>query len=435
MERTFLVLILLCVLPITLGNQLDCCKKKRNGDIDYSLVDNNEKETNPYACKDGCIYETNNSRFCFKDGGELISKCISGSTLGCPDPESPSNGAWFCSGESCHLECDPGYAAIGKTTTVRSSAKCSWTVDPKKMTCSPAVALVIGGLRDNKGAEVYGPNIHYRLPNLPDTRTGASLDYVDSFIIACGGSMITFPLVPPFPLARDTCIQMDKDKTWSFHSKMHAGRDVHAHAVNLGKLTLLGGTDDPISRDTIEPAKSSDWTEEKIKKTKYSCAAKISATEFMVTGGEFGEFEALKYNSLTGEITPLANLMQKRSGHGCAFVKHGSMVGVIVAGGLPMGEQTWNADVTRQVTNHAEFYSLKSGKWEELGNLNEGRRGLGLVFVQDTLYAMGGFNGKKYVATVEKFDFATKTWSKVEDMLAPRAFAGITAVPVDMFKK
>merc|ERR1719495_2085699 len=71
-----------------------------------------------------------------------------------------------------------------------------------------------------------------------------------------------------------------------------------------------------------------------------------------------------------------------------------------------------------------------------MGQLNEARRGIRLVFVKDTLYAMGGFNGKtkKYVSTVERFDFKTKTWSKVEDMLAARAFPGVVAVPEELFK-
>jgi len=354
-------------------------------------------------------------------------------STGCPDPEAPSHGSWFCAGPSCHLECDPGYAAAGRTSTFRSAATCAWSQSPSEMRCSPAVALVIGGLLDATGAEVYGPNIHKRLPNLPDTRVGATLDYVDSFILACGGSMIQGPPIPPFPPARDTCIQMSDDLTWSYHSTMHQGRDIHASAVNLGMLALLGGTDAPTSMDTIQPVKTKDWTEDTIKKTKYSCAAKISPTEFMVTGGEYSPAEVLKYNAITGEVTPLANLKQERSGHGCAFVKHGAMVGVMVAGGLPLGNQHWTTDVTRLTTGSTEFYNMETGEWELVGSFNEPRRGVKLVFVQDTLYAMGGFNGKKYVATVEKFDFATKTWNKVEDMLAARAFAGVVAVPQDMF--
>jgi len=352
---------------------------------------------------------------------------------GCPHPSPPSHGSWFCTGSSCHLECDPGYAASGRTSTSHSGGDCTWSPAPDKMTCSPAVVLATGGLLDVTGVEVYGPGIQHRLPYLPDNRVGASLDYVDSLIIVCGGSMIRGPPIPPFPPARDTCIQMSRELTWSHHSTMHQGRDVQASVVNLGKLMLLGGTDAPTSMDTMEPAVSGSWTESSIKQTKYACAAKISPTEFMVTGGQYYPSEVLKYDTLTGKTTPLANLKQKRSGHGCAFVKHGSMVGVMVAGGLPLGNQQWKVDVTRATTDHVEFYSLETGQWEVVGSLNEARRGLKLIFVQDTLYAMGGFNGKRYVSTVEKFDFATKTWKPAADMLVPRAFHGVVAVPQELF--
>merc|ERR1712080_208479 len=201
----------------------------------------------------------------------------------------------------------------------------------------------------------------------------------DSFIIACGGSMIQGPPIPPFPPARDTCIQMSDDLTWSYHSTMHQGRDIHASAVNLGKLSLLGGTDAPTSMDIIQPVKTKDWTEHTIKKTKYSCAAKISPTEFMVTGGEYNPAEVLKYNAITGEVTPLANLKQERSGHGCAFVKHGNMVWVMVAGGLPMGNQHWTTDVARLSTGSTEFYNMDTGDWEDMGSFNKPRRGVKLV--------------------------------------------------------
>jgi len=317
----------------------------------------------------------------------------------------------------------------------------SWTINPEKMKCYPAVALVIGGLLDNKGVEVYGPlkggkpKCHYRLPNMPDTRVGSTLDYVDGFILACGGSMITGPPIPPFPPARDTCIQMDpKDRTWKIHSKMHAGRDVHSSASNLGVLTLLGGTDAPTSRDTMTPTLAAQWTEDKIKKTKYVCTAKISPTEFIATGGTYAPAEVLKYNVLTGESTPLAKLNQERSGHGCATVDHKGMKGVMVAGGLPLGDQSWTKNVTRATTNHTEFYNMRTGEWEVMGQLNEARRGIRLVFVENTLLAFGGFNGKRYVETVESFNFKTKTWKKVEPMLAARAFPGVVAVPDKLFE-
>lgn len=237
---------------------------------------------------------------------------------------------------------------------------------------------------------------------------------------------------PPPP--RDTCIQMIENNTWIPHSSMHRGRDLHSGAVNLGKLTLLGGTGANTSMETLEPLKGNMWTEDTIKETKYACTAKLSATEFMVTGGTKNPGEVLKYNVVTGEITRLANLTQERSGHGCALVKYKGTKGVMVAGGLPKGNTQWSEDVANTTTSHTEFYNIKKGQWEVMAELNEARRGLRLIFVKNTLYAMGGFNGEKYVATVECFCPKKKKWTKVEDMLSARAFAGVVAVPQERIK-
>ena len=105
----------------------------------------------------------------------------------------------------------------------------------------------------------------------------------------------------------------------------------------------------------------------------------------------------------------------------------------MVAGGLPL--QNDAQPHARKTTNHVEFFSMDTGEWEEIGSLNEARRGIELVFVEDTLYAMGGFNGKRYVSTVEKFNFETKTWTVVEDMLAARAFKGIVAEPEAVYQR
>lgn len=42
------------------------------------------------------------------------------------------------------------------------------------------------------------------------------------------------------------------------------------------------------------------------------------------------------------------------------------------------------------------------GEWELLPPLKEHRRALSLVALPDGIYAIGGYNGKEYLATVEK---------------------------------
>jgi len=247
--------------------------------------------------------------------------------------------------------------------------------------------------------------------------------------------MIKGPPKPPFPPARDNCIKMDMEKhSWQHFATMHTGRDVHSHVAMLGKLILIGGTDNPTSMDIIEPGKSKEFAEFPIPKTKYSCVAKISPTEYIITGGTYASAKAYKVNVVTQAITPLANLTQERSGHGCAYVEAGDMKGVIIAGGLPLGNTIWTTKVTSKTTAVTEFYDLKTGKWTRMGDLHTARRGIRLLFVGGTLYSFGGFNGKKYTDFVESFDFKTKKWIQVEPMLAARAFPSVAVVPEKFFE-
>ena len=49
------------------------------------------------------------------------------------------------------------------------------------------------------------------------------------------------------------------------------------------------------------------------------------------------------------------------------------------------------------------FDPLKN-RWEQLPSMNEPRRALSAVALPDGVYAIGGYNGKEYLDTVEKYD-------------------------------
>jgi influenza virus NS1A-binding protein len=42
--------------------------------------------------------------------------------------------------------------------------------------------------------------------------------------------------------------------------------------------------------------------------------------------------------------------------------------------------------------------------WEEMPPMQEARRALAAVALPDGIYAIGGYDGRQYLATVEKFD-------------------------------
>jgi hypothetical protein len=55
-----------------------------------------------------------------------------------------------------------------------------------------------------------------------------------------------------------------------------------------------------------------------------------------------------------------------------------------------------------------------------LPEMNEARRALATVALPDGIYAIGGYDGKQYLASVEKFDLQTKTWVSLRPMETPR---------------
>jgi len=73
-----------------------------------------------------------------------------------------------------------------------------------------------------------------------------------------------------------------------------------------------------------------------------------------------------------------------------------------------------------QCLNAAERLCPETGKWESLPPMRELRRALTAVALPDGIYAIGGYNGKDYVATVEKYDFFRNEWIVVTPMKTPR---------------
>lgn len=52
--------------------------------------------------------------------------------------------------------------------------------------------------------------------------------------------------------------------------------------------------------------------------------------------------------------------------------------------------------------NTAERFDFTKNEWEALPPLQEYRRALSLVALPDGVYAIGGYNGKDYLSSVEK---------------------------------
>jgi len=388
----------------------------------------------------------------------LLEAQLSGSH--CSAPPKPENGYFYCEEEKCYLECDQGHAYDGRSTTTCSGG--SWSPSPNEMTCSPAFVLATGGLLNSSTVEVYGKDFHVRLPNMPKPRMGHAVENVDSHTILCGGVPMEFTVYFPVPHAQKQCIELEDDFKWKEYPHTHVGRDIHA-SINLhGTIYWLGGHMSPSTMEYISPEgeNNQEWTlennfgvETNPYKFKHACAAKISPTEILVTGGYYDAKLTLKYNVVTGELTRMEDMKLCRSGHGCNYIKDEALgiEGVIVGGGYPLCDaEELNEHVSFALTSSAEFYDLKTGKWRQVGDLNKEKRGMRMIYAQGAILAFGGMSriidddptkniqlnldGFSNVRAfdfwkgVEKYDPVTETWSWADDMLFKRNFMGLALI-------
>ena len=82
-----------------------------------------------------------------------------------------------------------GYVSRNKSRTTCDDS--AWSPPLSSMVCVEGVALIVGGASsgdgDRKVVEIYGPDLHDRLPDLPDQREVHTVDYVDGQVLLCGG--------------------------------------------------------------------------------------------------------------------------------------------------------------------------------------------------------------------------------------------------------
>jgi hypothetical protein len=52
--------------------------------------------------------------------------------------------------------------------------------------------------------------------------------------------------------------------------------------------------------------------------------------------------------------------------------------------------------------------------------MEEARRALAVVAMPDGIYAIGGYDGSKYLSSIEKYDLFTETWTTVKPMNVAR---------------
>lgn len=76
----------------------------------------------------------------------------------------------------------------------------------------------------------------------------------------------------------------------------------------------------------------------------------------------------------------------------------------------------------------AEKFDPIAAKWEPIANMNHKRSWHCLASSNGFLYAMGGYDGRSTLNSVEKYDPSTGRWMMANPMLLPRKEFGATAL-------
>ncbi|KAJ8946772.1 hypothetical protein NQ318_018981 [Aromia moschata] len=70
----------------------------------------------------------------------------------------------------------------------------------------------------------------------------------------------------------------------------------------------------------------------------------------------------------------------------------------------------------------AEVYDTESKQWSYIPEMTSPRSGVSLVAYENTLFAIGGFNGYTRLATGEKYTpDVSAGWTEIPEMLTPRS--------------
>jgi len=133
----------------------------------------------------------------------------------------------------------------------------------------------------------------------------------------------------------------------------------------------------------------------------FSSCVKREEGKIFFCGGNSGsvlrKFDCLDLKK--GKWTRLPDMVQKRDELAVALGPDGMVYAI---GGYGGGG---GQDASSQQSNclrTAERFDFEKGQWEMLPNMNEARRALAAVALPDGIYAIGGYDGKQYLSSVEK---------------------------------
>ncbi|XP_077471949.1 kelch-like protein 10 [Stigmatopora argus] len=83
----------------------------------------------------------------------------------------------------------------------------------------------------------------------------------------------------------------------------------------------------------------------------------------------------------------------------------------------------------RNAAHRIEAYDVHTNCWGYLvDDMDQSRSYCGAVFLNDSIYCLGGFNGAEHYNTVSRFDLNTRTWQEVAPMHFRRCYVSVTVL-------
>jgi N-acetylneuraminic acid mutarotase len=269
----------------------------------------------------------------------------------------------------------------------------------------------IGGLNgDNQPVnanEEYDPQTNswtIKLP-MPTARSGFAIAVYQNKIYCIGGTVGN-------GYVGNTEVFDPVSNTWETKSSMPTPRgDLNANVVN-GKIYLIGGkiysTVSPYFNETnlneaYDPANDS-WTiKTPILKAAQGYASTVFDGKIFVMGGSI-ETLSLENAFLSaanqvydpqGDNWTLASNLQDAVGYGASAATSGFLAPakIYLVGGYVAGS----------FSSQVQAYDLKSNSWSVGEHMPTARAYLGVVAINDVLYAIGGFDGTNWLDVNEQY--------------------------------
>nr|CAH7713718.1 unnamed protein product [Callosobruchus chinensis] len=284
--------------------------------------------------------------------------------------------------------------------------------------------LVVGGMDKNKGAttiESYDPRCD--VWSVAHTMAGRRLQFgialmADKLLVVGGRDGLK-------TLNTMECLDLETG-TWTQLAPMNTHRHGLGVAVLGGTLYAVGGHDGWSYLNTVErwdPLTRTWQYVAPMQNQRCSAGVVVLDDKLYAVGGRDGASclrTVERYDPHANRWVQAPPLTRRRGGVGVA-VAHGYLYAI-------GGQDAPANNPAASRFDCVERYDPSTDSWSSVASLSSKRDAVAACVFGDKLYAVGGYDGSHYLATVECYDPAANEWSAAAPLLTGRAGACVAAV-------